>query len=53
MISLLQELALLKQLDGGHQGDAGSAAEASDFETRQNRRREITELIKALGNPPS
>jgi hypothetical protein len=52
MLSLLQELALLKQMDADHQVELASAPETNEFEGRQNRRREITELIKALGSPP-
>jgi hypothetical protein len=51
MMSLLQELALLKQLDADPKGELRSAAETNEFESRQNRRKEIADRIKALGNP--
>jgi hypothetical protein len=51
MMSLLQELALLKQLDADPKGELRSAAETNEFESRQNRRKEIADRIKALGSP--
>ena len=48
MMSLLKELALLKELDEKSEASK-SEDEAAEFEARQNRRQEITEQIKALG----
>ncbi|HXM66248.1 MAG TPA: hypothetical protein VN911_05915 [Candidatus Acidoferrum sp.] len=47
MMNLLKELALLKELDG--KSETESDAAASEQEARKNRRREITDQIKALG----
>jgi len=51
MMSLLKELALLKDLDEMSKSRAESELEVSEFEQRQNRRREITDQIKALADP--
>ena len=48
MMSLLKELALLKELDEKSEASK-SEGEAAEFEVRQTRRQEITEQIKALG----
>ena len=48
MMSLLKELALLKELDERSEASK-SEGETAEFEARQNRRQEITEQIKALG----
>ncbi len=47
MMNLLKELALLKELDGKSESEPDGAA--GDQEARKNRRREITDQIKALG----
>jgi hypothetical protein len=49
MMGLLKELALLKELDSKDKGGPRSEPEVSEFEQRKNRRREITDQIKALG----
>lgn len=51
MIDLLKELALLKDLDQKYDGGARTERETLEFEERQNRRRQITDQIKALGEP--
>jgi hypothetical protein len=51
MMDLLKELALLKQLDEKHETGAGLEVDIAELESRQNRRREITEQIKVLGGP--
>ena len=48
MMELLQELAQLKKLKEEQDRD-GSAADAAGLESTENRLREITEQIKALG----
>jgi hypothetical protein len=48
MMELLKELALLKQLD---ENGVGPKIDPAELESRRNRRREITEQIKALGGP--
>jgi len=45
MMGLLKELAILKELDQKHE-DAGDPGEV---ESRETRRREITDRIKSLG----
>jgi hypothetical protein len=47
MVDLLKELALLKELDGKSESESDAAA--GEQEARKNRRREITDQIKALG----
>jgi hypothetical protein len=51
MMDLLKELVLLKQLDKQPGTEAPSNLEISEFEIRKNRRREITDKIKALAAP--
>ena len=53
MMSLLKELALLKELDEKSGPKSKSGDEVGEFEARQNRRREITDQIKALGETAS
>ena len=53
MMDLLKELALLKQLDEKSESEAGSSLQTSEFELRQDRRREITKQIKTLAEPAS
>ncbi len=45
MMELLNELAGLKKLEG----HGGAVVDAGELESRENRRRQITEEIKALG----
>ena len=49
MMNLLQELAMLKQLDKTY--DTGTKVESAavEFEQRQRRRQEIADQIKTLG----
>ena len=49
MMELLKELALLKELDEKHEAGAASSLEPAELEIRNNRRREITDQIKLLG----
>jgi len=49
MMDLLKELALLKELDSKYETGPRSELEVSEFDKRQNRRREIADQIKALG----
>jgi hypothetical protein len=49
MMNLLKELALLKELDGKSQTESKSETEVREFEARKNRREEITNQIKELG----
>ena len=51
MMDLLKELSTLKQLDEKHATETGSNRDAAELESRENRRREICEQIKALGGP--
>jgi hypothetical protein len=51
MMVLLKELAMLKELDKKLETAGGSDVDAAELESWQNRRREITEQIKALGGP--
>lgn len=53
LLDLLKELALLKELDEQHGGKTKSESEIAEFEDRQNRRREISDQIKALAEPES
>jgi hypothetical protein len=48
MMGLLQELALLKQAEVADEGPTVHSIESRE---RQNRRREIADQIKALGEP--
>ena len=45
MMELLKELAWLKKLED----EGGSVIDAAELESRENRRRQITEQIRALG----
>jgi len=49
MMNLLKELALLKEQDGKSDKEPTSETETSELEARRNRREEITNQIKALG----
>ncbi len=49
MMQLLRELALLKESDAKYESSSASELDISEFERRQNRRREITDQIKAMG----
>lgn len=51
MMDLLKELALLKQLDENQTSGEGSDLEIAERESREKRRREISEQIKSLGGP--
>jgi hypothetical protein len=46
MMGLLQELALLKELDKEHESGARSEAEIAEFNSHQRRREEISAQIK-------
>ncbi len=48
MMELLKELAMLKQLDEKESGGS-SDGDAAEIESREKRRREITDQIKGLG----
>ena len=49
MMNLLKELALLKELDEKSDTEPTSETEALELEARQNRRREIKDQIRDLG----
>ena len=49
MMDLLKELAMLKELDRNDK--PGPASEVTESELRKQRRREIADRIKALGEP--
>ena len=49
MMNLLKELALLKELDEKSDKEPTSETEALELDARQNRRREITDQIRDLG----
>lgn len=49
MMDLLKELALLKELNEKHEAGSGSEVDTPELESRQQRRHEICEQIKALG----
>lgn len=51
MMDLLKELSLLKDLDQQYEGRGKTEREIAEFEERQTRRRQITDQIKALGEP--
>jgi hypothetical protein len=53
MMELLKELALLKQLDEKEERGEISDENITDLESREDRRREISEQIKALGEAAS
>ncbi len=49
MMDLLQELALLKELDKDDEKGLGSDLQAAEVDSRKRRRQEIGDQIKALG----
>jgi hypothetical protein len=49
MMDLLKELAMLKELDRNDKPEP--ASEVTESELRKQRRREIADQIKALGEP--
>jgi hypothetical protein len=49
MMDLLQELALLKELDKDHKEASKSDVQAAESDSRKRRRQEIGDQIKALG----
>ena len=49
MMDLLQELALLKDLDKDDEKGFRSDVQVAEFDSRQRRRQEIGDQIKALG----
>jgi hypothetical protein len=49
MMTLLKELALLKDLDEKHKVGTGLDVDTAELESRKHRRLEIAEQIKALG----
>jgi hypothetical protein len=49
MMDLLQELALLKELDKDDEKSSRSHLQPADIHSRQRRRQEIGDQIKALG----
>ena len=49
MMTLLQELAMIKELDAKYEGGPKGEAETAEFEKRKRRRREISDQIVALG----
>ena len=49
MMDLLQELALLKELDEDDEKRFGSDVQAAEHDNRKRRRQEIGAQIKALG----
>ena len=53
MMDLLQELALLKEFDKDDKKGLASNLQAADFDSRQRRRQEIGDQIKALGESTS
>jgi hypothetical protein len=53
MMELLKELALLKQLDEKKERGEISDENITELESRENRRREIADQIKALGEAAS
>jgi hypothetical protein len=53
MMDLLQELALIKELDQQYEIGLRSEVEIVEFERRQDRRVEIGGQIKALAEPPA
>jgi hypothetical protein len=48
MMGLLQELAQLKELDKGYESGPRSEADMAEFNSRQRRRQEISDQMKAL-----
>ena len=53
MMGLLQELALLKELDAKFERGTKSDVEAAEHESRKSRRREICDKIVGLGGTVS
>jgi hypothetical protein len=49
MMDLLQELALLKELDKDGEKGSRSDVQADELDSRRRRRQEIGDQIKALG----
>jgi hypothetical protein len=49
IMDLLQELASIKEQDLQYENGAKSDSDVADFEERRNRRKEIRDQIKALG----
>jgi hypothetical protein len=49
MMGLLQELAVIKELDKKYESGTTSEGDVAEFESRQRRRREISDQMKALG----
>ena len=48
MMGLLQELAQLKELDKGYESGSRSEADIAESNSRQRRRHEISDQMKAL-----
>jgi hypothetical protein len=48
MMGLLQELAQLKELDKGYESGPRSEVDIAEFNSRQRRRQEISDQMKAL-----
>jgi hypothetical protein len=48
MLDLLKELKLIKELDQQYEKGSRSRVEVVEFESRENRRREISDQMKAL-----
>ena len=48
MLDLLKELALIKELDQQYEKGPRSKVAVVEFESRENRRREISDQMKAL-----
>jgi hypothetical protein len=53
MMGLLQELALMKEMDAKFENGAKGEAEAAEHENRKSRHREICAKIVALGGTVS
>jgi hypothetical protein len=53
MMGLLQELALMKEMDAKYEGGAKGEAETAEYENRKHRRQEICHQIVALGGTVS
>ena len=49
MMDLLQELALLKELDRADEREPEANVQGAELDRRERRRREIGDQIKALG----
>jgi hypothetical protein len=48
MLAMLKELRLIKELDQQYEKGPRSGVEVVEFESRENRRREISDQMKAL-----